>query len=55
MSIPHSLKIPLLVLLLTGCASQSRYSCNQFPTSGCQPVSAVYDSTDQGLEDYRLD
>jgi hypothetical protein len=37
--------------LLTGCAD--KYTCGQFPSSGCQPVSTVYKRTNDGLHDYR--
>jgi type IV conjugative transfer system lipoprotein TraV len=45
----------LITFYLTGCANQqASYSCNQFPTAGCVPVSQVYDRVDLGLlEDYR--
>jgi len=37
-------------VLLNGCAS---FSCGQFPRTGCQPVSHVYERTNSGFEDYR--
>ncbi|MBQ4840001.1 TraV family lipoprotein [Pseudoalteromonas luteoviolacea] len=37
--------------LMSGCATN--YSCGQFPESGCQPVSTVYDRTNDGYHDYR--
>jgi len=39
-----------LTLMMTGCA---KFSCGQFPQSGCQPVSHVYDRTNDGFNDYR--
>ena len=36
---------------LVGCST--KYSCGQFPEYGCQPVSAVYDRTNDGYNDYR--
>ena len=41
----------VLITLSSGCAT--KYSCGQFPRSGCQPVSTVYERTDNGLNDYR--
>ena len=41
----------LSLSLLGGCATD--YSCGQFPESGCQPVSTVYDRTNDGYHDYR--
>ena len=38
-------------LLMSGCATN--YSCGKFPESGCRPVSAVYDRTNDGYHDYR--
>lgn len=38
-------------LLMSGCATT--YTCGQFPSSGCQPVSTVYERTNGGLNDYR--
>jgi len=37
---------------LAGCSSVE-YSCNQYPDSGCQPVSVVYEKTNDGYVDYR--
>jgi type IV conjugative transfer system lipoprotein TraV len=37
--------------MLGGC-SQS-FTCSQYPTTGCQPVSDVYDRTNGELNDYR--
>ena len=41
----------ILALLSAGCAND--YSCNQYPDSGCQPVSSVYGKTNHGFNDYR--
>lgn len=41
----------LVVSAISGCATD--YSCGQFPRSGCQPVSTVYDRTNDGFHDYR--
>jgi len=41
----------LLTMLLVGCATN--YNCGQFPESGCQPVSEVYERTNNGFHDYR--
>lgn len=49
-------KITLLgciVLAIQGCSSN--YTCSQFPDTGCQPVSEVYEKTNGGLNDYRTD
>lgn len=43
--------VMVLFAALSGCAT--KYSCGQFPSSGCQPVSTVYERTDNGLKDYR--
>ncbi|HGS5470895.1 TPA: TraV family lipoprotein [Vibrio parahaemolyticus] len=37
--------------VLSGCSAS--YTCGQFPQSGCQPVSTVYDRTNDGFHDYR--
>lgn len=37
--------------LLSGCST--KYTCGAFPDSGCQPVSSVYESTNDGMDDYR--
>jgi type IV conjugative transfer system lipoprotein TraV len=39
------------ILMLTGCAQN--YTCGQFPSSGCQSVSTVYEKTNDGFHDYR--
>lgn len=41
----------IAVFLISGCSA--RYSCGQFPESGCQPVSTVYNKTNEGYHDYR--
>jgi len=41
----------LSLSMLGGCATN--YTCGQFPQSGCQPVSTVYDRTNDGFHDYR--
>lgn len=41
----------LCLSLLGGCATT--YTCGQFPQSGCQPVSTVYERTNDGFHDYR--
>lgn len=38
-------------LFLNGCAE--KFSCSQYPTTGCQPVSDVYARTNGELNDYR--
>jgi len=40
-------------LMVAGCSGNPEYSCGQFPESGCQPVSDVYDRTNSGFHDYR--
>ena len=40
-----------LVGLIQGCATS--YSCGQYPDSGCQPVSEVYEKTNGEIADYR--
>lgn len=45
------LLLGLALSVLGGCAN--KYSCGQFPKSGCQPVSSVYDRTNAGFDDYR--
>ncbi len=41
----------MLCTFISACANN--YSCGQFPDSGCQPVSAVYERTNNGFNDYR--
>ena len=41
----------LCLFMLGGCATT--YTCGQFPQSGCQPVSTVYERTNEGFHDYR--
>lgn len=41
----------MAALTLTGCADN--FSCAQYPTTGCQPVSDVYARTNGELNDYR--
>lgn len=41
----------LLIIGIGGCSAN--YTCGQFPQSGCQPVSTVYDRTNDGFHDYR--
>lgn len=41
------------LLLSIGCATE--YSCGQFPSSGCQPISMVYEKTNGNIYDYRKD
>lgn len=41
----------LFATALTGCSTS--YTCGQFPSSGCQPVSTVYEKTNDGFHDYR--
>lgn len=48
-----SLGVGVLTLLVSGCSSQ--FSCNQYPSTGCQPVSYVYESMNDGFYDYRKD
>lgn len=43
--------IALASVVSTGCTTS--YTCGQFPSSGCQPVSAVYEKTNDGFHDYR--
>ena len=43
--------LSICLSMLGGCATN--YSCGQFPTSGCQPVSTVYERTNDGFNDYR--
>lgn len=38
--------------VLSGCAT-SEFSCGQFPKSGCQSVSHVYENSNEGVHDYR--
>jgi hypothetical protein len=38
-------------LMTAGCTTS--YTCGQFPSSGCQPVSNVYEKTNEGFHDYR--
>lgn len=45
------LGLSLSLSLLGGCATN--YTCGQFPQSGCQPVSTVYERTNEGFHDYR--
>lgn len=40
----------LFCVFIGGC---SKFSCGQFPSSGCQPVSHVYERTNDGFHDYR--
>lgn len=43
----------LAASVFTGCATD--YTCGQFPSSGCQPISKVYESSNDGIYDYRDD
>lgn len=43
----------LLSVFIAGCSD--KYSCGQFPRTGCTPVSEVYESTNGGFYDYRKD
>ena len=43
--------ILISLLMLNGCAAT--YTCGQFPSSGCQSVSTVYEKTNDGFHDYR--
>lgn len=45
--------LALFFVMLSGCAT--KYSCGQFPDAQCSPVSATYDSTNDGYMDYRSD
>jgi type IV conjugative transfer system lipoprotein TraV len=40
-------------VIISGCSD--KYSCGQFPRTGCTPVSEVYESTNGGFYDYRKD
>lgn len=42
----------VLMGAISGCAG--KFSCGQFPRSGCQPVSSVYSKTNGELNDYRV-
>ena len=44
--------VVFFILYLSGCAT-SQYSCGQYPEAGCQPVSTVYNRTNDGYHDYR--
>lgn len=41
----------LMTVFISGCANE--FTCGQFPSSGCQPVSSVYNKTNNGVNDYR--
>ena len=40
-----------LMLIVASCTTP--FSCGSFPDSGCQPVSEVYEKTNEGFIDYR--
>lgn len=42
-----------VVCLTSGCATQ--FTCGAFPEAGCQPVSDVYEKSNDGFHDYRKD
>lgn len=46
-----SIALAILSVAIAGCSTS--YTCGQFPSSGCQPVSEVYDKTNEGFHDYR--
>ena len=37
--------------VMAGCSP--KFGCNQYPETGCMPVSTVYDRTNNGFVDYR--
>lgn len=45
--------ILLLPVLLTIAGCTTPFSCGSFPGSGCQPVSDVYEKSNEGYFDYR--
>lgn len=43
----------MATVILGGCASgSSDFTCGQFPSGTCQPVSASYEDSNKSLEDY---
>ena len=45
--------VVILILVAGFLGGCTKFSCGQFPQSGCQPVSHVYDRTNEGFYDYR--
>lgn len=46
-------KILLMFAIFSLSSCAAKFTCGQFPQSGCQPVSAVYERSNDGLHDYR--